>query len=178
MPEPGNDNGGNVEERLASYAPRVYGLLLRIVCQRDVAEDLVQETMLRAVRALPTYRPEGRLEAWLFRIAVNLARDWIRRRPLEPAVGLDDDLDPPVGRSGRTEAAPDAPMESREQAARVEQAIARLSTADREVILLRYYADLPFKEIAQATGEPLGTVLARAHRALAKLGNLMPEDVS
>jgi len=174
MAERGNDTEG-LEERVASFAPRVYGLLLRIVCNRDVAEDLMQETMLRAVRGLPSYRPEGKLGAWVFRIAINLARDWIRRRPFEPVVGLDDGADAAAGPPGRAEAPPDGPMDTRERAARVEAAVARLSAADREVILLRYYADMPFKEIARATREPLGTVLARAHRALTKLGNLMPE---
>jgi RNA polymerase sigma-70 factor (ECF subfamily) len=175
MPEPAHDSGG-LEARLVSFAPRVYGLLLRIVAKREVAEDLMQETMLRAFRALPSYRPEGKFEAWIFRIAVNLARDWIRHRPLEPVVGLDDCQETPVGKADRSAAPPEAALGARERAARVEAAVARLSAVDREVILLRYYADMPFKEIAQTTREPLGTVLARAHRALAKLGNLMPED--
>ncbi|MGB3086355.1 MAG: sigma-70 family RNA polymerase sigma factor, partial [Phycisphaerae bacterium] len=64
----------------------------------------------------------------------------------------------------------------RERTARLEAALARLPQPDREVILLRFYGELAFKEIAEATGEPLGTVLARAHRALKKLGNLIPEE--
>ena len=169
-------NGGSVDELLASFAPRVYGLLFRIVGHRDTAEDLMQETMLRAFRALPSYRPEGKFEAWIFRIAINLARDWIRRRPMEPSVGLEETGDAAGPRDPPTEPPPDAALDRGERAARVEAAVARLSPADREVILLRYYADMAFKDIARATGEPLGTVLARAHRALAKLGNLMPED--
>jgi RNA polymerase sigma-70 factor (ECF subfamily) len=63
----------------------------------------------------------------------------------------------------------------RDRRRRVEAVLARLPEADREVLLLRYYGDMAFKDIAQATGEPLGTVLARAHRALKKLGNIIPE---
>jgi RNA polymerase sigma-70 factor (ECF subfamily) len=95
---------------------------------------------------------------------------------MEPSVGLDETLDSSGPRDPSVEASPDAALERSERAARVEAAVARLSSADREVILLRYYADMAFKDIAKTTGEPLGTVLARAHRALAKLGNLMPED--
>jgi RNA polymerase sigma-70 factor (ECF subfamily) len=67
-------------------------------------------------------------------------------------------------------------MADGERARQVEAAIARLPQADREVLLMRFYGDLAFKDIARATGEPLGTVLARTHRALKKLGNLIPED--
>ena len=160
------------ERRLAAYAPRVYGLLVRMVGNRDTAEDLTQETLLRAFRALETYRPEGKFRAWIFRIASNQARDWIRRQGREVHRDIEAD-DPPV----TTETAPDAGAIARERARRVEQALARLALPDREVLLLRYYGNLTFKNIALATREPLGTVLARAHRALKKLGSLIPEDI-
>jgi len=166
------------EALLASFAPRVYGLLLRLVGRPDVAEDLMQETMLRAYRSFDTYRPEGKFQAWIFRIAVNVARDWIRRRRREPSTSIEAEGDP-LGRSTPAiHVPPDARMDRGERACRVEQALARLPEADREILLMRYYGELPFKDIARATGEPLGTVLARAHRALAKLGNLIPEDES
>jgi RNA polymerase sigma-70 factor (ECF subfamily) len=174
----GSGDSSSLQTLLVTFAPRVYGLLFRLVGRADVAEDLMQETMLRAFRSLDTYRPEGKFRAWVFRIAVNLARDWIRRQPREPAVSLDDGGDAPAARSLRTMAPPDGAMARREEAKCVELALSRLSEADREVLLLRYYGELAFKDIAQATGEPLGTVLARAHRALKKLGELLPEDQS
>ena len=140
-----------------------------MVGKRDVAEDLMQETMLCAFRNLDTYRPEGKFRAWVFRIAVNQARDWLRRRKRAPVTVPDDG--PPAA-----DAPPDADALARERAQRVEQALERLPEADREVLVMRYYGEMTFKTIAQATDEPLGTVLARAHRALRKLGNLIPED--
>lgn len=166
----------NIEEQLAAFAPRVYGLLVRLVGRPEVAEDLMQETLLRALRSLETYRPEGKLRAWVFRIAVNLARDWIRRRPREAASSLDDGPDctslPVLAR----DVPPGANLDREERRRQVEAAVARLPDPDREVLLMRYYGDMPFKDIAQATGEPLGTVLARAHRSLKKLGDLLPEE--
>jgi RNA polymerase sigma-70 factor (ECF subfamily) len=167
----------NLEALLVSYAPRVHGLLMRLVGRSDVAEDLTQETLLRAFRSFDTYRPEGKFQAWIFRIAVNLARDWIRRRPREPALGLDDGPEPTAGaKTTVKEMPPDGAMRQGDRVRRIEAAMARLPQADREVLLMRYYGELAFKDIAHATGEPLGTVLARAHRALAKLGDLIPED--
>jgi RNA polymerase sigma-70 factor, ECF subfamily len=167
----------DLEAMLVSFAPRVYGLLVRLVGRTDVAEDLTQETLLRAFRSFDTYRPEGKFQAWIFRIAVNLARDWIRRRPREAATSLDDGPDPAIGAAASVkEMPPEAAMALRDRAQRVEAALARLPQADREVLVMRYYGELAFKDIARATDEPLGTVLARAHRALAKLGELIPED--
>jgi RNA polymerase sigma-70 factor (ECF subfamily) len=166
----------DIEQVLVSFAPRIYGLLVRLVGRPDVAEDLMQETMLRAFRSLETYRPEGKFRAWIFRIAVNLARDWIRRRPREPATVLDDPSEPSAVANLGIAQPPDAEAQRRDRCRRVEAALARLHHADREVLVLRYYGDLAFKDIAKATGEPLGTVLARAHRALKKLGEMFPED--
>ena len=163
------------ERLLVAFAPRVYGLLVRLVGRPDIAEDLMQETMLRAFRSLQTYRPEGKFRAWVFRIAVNLARDWIRRRPREPSAGLEEGTDPGAWAEATRQPAPEAPMAQGERARQVEAAMARLPQPDREVLLMRFYGDLAFKDIARATGEPLGTVLARAHRALKKLGDMFPE---
>jgi len=165
----------DIEPLLVSFAPRVYGLLVRLVGRPDVAEDLMQETMLRAFRSLRTYRPEGKFRAWIFRIAVNLARDWVRRRPHEPATVLDDPAETSPAPHLGIEAPPDLDAQHREQRRRVEAVLARLPAADREVLLLRFYGDMAFKDVAKATGEPLGTVLARAHRALKKLGAMFPE---
>jgi len=160
----------NPRSLLVSCAPRVYGLLVHMVGRRDVAEDLMQETMVHALRGLDAYRPEGKFRAWVFRIAVNQARDWVRRQKRVAGPVLND---PPPA----THAPPDGKAVSRERAGRVAQALARLPDPDREVLLMRYYGDLTFKAIAQATGEPIGTVLARAHRALKKLGSLLPEEI-
>ncbi|HUU31199.1 MAG TPA: RNA polymerase sigma factor [Phycisphaerae bacterium] len=172
------DRGGDsedIEQQLVAAAPRVYGFLIRLVGRPDVAEDLMQETMLRAFRSLETYLPEGKFHAWVFRIATNLARDWIRSRKRRPVTGLEGDSDA-LPATLRGDARPEAGLVRSERVVAVEAMIAQLSDADREVLLMRYYGELPFKEIARATGEPLGTVLARAHRALAKLGDLVSEE--
>ena len=162
------DEPENLQDLLVASAPRVYGLLYRMVGRRDVAEDLMQETLLRAFRGLDAYRPEGKFRAWLFRIAANQARDWIRRQKRRPPTA--------DGPEPAAEMPPETGAVARERVRHVSEALARLSDADREVLLMRYYGEMTFKEIADAGGEPIGTVLARAHRALRKLGDLMPED--
>lgn len=155
-----------------AYAPRVYGLLVRMVRSRDLAEDLLQDTFLRVARMISEYSHDGRFEAWLFRIAANLARDHVRKvgrrgtmTPLDAATDDSDPWEPADTRDG----SPDAGLDRQEQVAALEAAIAELPDDDREIVLLRHYADLPFREIAELMGAPLGTVLARGHRALKKL---------
>lgn len=156
------------------YSPRLYGFMYRLIGDTHEAEDLVQEVFVRVVRTIGRYQEDGRFEAWLFRIAVNLARDYGRRAKrsidalsLEHAEEDDQSIAARVTRTA-IEAADD-PLRQADRATRVQEALARLSAPERETILLRHYADMSFAEIAEAMGTPLGTALARAHRALGKL---------
>lgn len=162
------------------YANRLFGLLFRLTGRRDVAEELLQETFLRVVRTIDQYEHSGRFDAWIFRIAANLARDRFRARKRRgEAVSLDAELD---GSSRAAELpGPDADPAQQAMAAeereRVAWALGQLSEPDREILLLRHHGQLSFREIAELLGVPLGTALARAHRALQRLrAALGPED--
>lgn len=156
------------------YAPRVFGLLLRLTGSRDAAEDLTQETLLRVLRTIDSYEHAGKFEPWLFRIAANLARDQARsRRRRGTAVPLDGAMDDEASLASRVErdspSDPTERLEAGEQSRRLLEQLEALPEMDREILLLRHYAQLPFREIADLLGIPLGTALARVHRALAKL---------
>ncbi len=166
-----------LEELVSIYSPRVFGLLYRLTGSADEAEDLLQETFLRMVRAIGAYENRGRFEAWLFHIAANLARDYVRR---ERRRGNTQSFDEAGGGEGRETAGfprwvgpqteePPNRLLRQEDAQRLSECLNRLSQAEREILLLRHYAGLPFREIAELLGVPLGTALARAHRALARL---------
>jgi len=158
---------------VAQFGARVYGLIYRLLGQREVAEDLTQETFLRVVRTIESYEHDGRFEAWLFRIAANLARDHARKRkrrgsmgsldaghPDEPAATLPEVNAPPGGA---------AALIAAEQEAALQKALDHLPAADKEIVMLRHFAEMSFREIAELLKIPLGTALARAHRALGKL---------
>jgi RNA polymerase sigma-70 factor (ECF subfamily) len=170
-----------LEELVSIYSPRVFGLLYRLTGSGDAAEDLLQETFLRMVRAIGDYEDRGRFEAWLFHIAANLARDYVRRerrrgdtQSFDEAGGGEGRETPgiPVGVGPRAEEPPDRLLRQ-EAAQRLSECLNRLSQAEREILLLRHYAELSFREIAELLGVPLGTALARAHRALARLREQM-----
>lgn len=157
-----------------AFSRRVFGLLFRLTGSRDTAEDLTQETFLRVVRTIDEYQHDGRFEAWLFRIASNLVRDQARQRKRRgPTMALDApdaDGEPAaanVADSGANE--PAATSVDREEERRLLACIEQLPESDREILLLRHYSQLSFREIADMLNVPLGTALARAHRALQKL---------
>lgn len=163
---------GALAQLVDRYHGRVYGLLYRLTRSRETAEDLTQETFLRVVRTIGGYTHDGRFEAWLFRIAANLARDHGRRRTRRGVpVSLDSGgseggrLDPPP----ESQPGPEVRLLEMEWADRVNAKLAELPELDREILLLRHFGELSFKEIAETLRVPLGTALARAHRAIRKL---------
>ncbi|HEY3246261.1 MAG TPA: sigma-70 family RNA polymerase sigma factor [Phycisphaerae bacterium] len=165
-----------------AYARPLYGYLYRLTGAREDAEDLLQEVFVRVVRMIGQYEHDGRFEAWLFRIATNLVRDRVRRIRRAPVTSsLDaggDGFVAPDGEAGdvwvdSSAPAPDGRLTLREDVDALQQALARLAPAEREVLMLRHFAQLSFAEIATAMGTPLGTALARAHRGLIHLRELM-----
>ncbi len=165
-----------LEAIVAAYSPRVLGLLLRMVGCRATAEDLLQETFLRLMRSLERYEHDGRFEPFLFRIAANLARDQGRWRQRRGAMASYDAQDPPPEAASDASEAPDAGLLATERQQQLERALAELPEKDREILLLRHYGELSFKDIAEQLGVPLGTALARAHRALAKLRERLTDE--
>lgn len=158
-----------------AYAQRLFGYLYRLTASRHEAEDLLQDLFVRLVGAIKTYEHQDNFDAFVFRIATNLYRDRLRRRRRAgTTLSLDEPFDEldgraPVQIADPAEARVDADMEHSEARDRLQLALAELPEVEREVIVLRHYSSMSFKEIAAAMGTPLGTALARAHRGLIKL---------
>jgi RNA polymerase sigma-70 factor, ECF subfamily len=146
-------------ELLRRYERPLSHFLFRQTGGRDV-EDLYQETWLRIVRSAARFDRTKRFSTWLFQIAVNLCRDWHRRNVAMPAIEAADAVSSSEVR--RVEAGMDA--------ARL---LAFLPEPQREVLILRYYHDLPESEIAEILGCPKGTVKSRMHNAVARLSAIV-----
>jgi RNA polymerase sigma-70 factor (ECF subfamily) len=153
------------------YAPTVLGICLKVVGERPLAEDILQETFWRVWKSAETYRSErGSFTSWLFRIARNLAIDSYRRRNVRPqALQTEDDSDQLL------EEMPDPDMDVASQAQsilrnrQVRKALASLPPVQRQVIEMAYFYGMTRQEIAEATGEALGTIHTRARLGLQKL---------
>ena len=153
---------------VTSYGPKLYAYFFRRVASASEAEDLLQELMMKLVSHLDSDRHQGRFDAWLFTLAANLVRDRARRRIRHPApVQLPDEpLDTPA-HAAQTD--PAHLTEHAELHDRVQLALADLPDLDREILLLRYYGGLSFKELAEHFQLPIGTALAKVHRGLKTL---------
>jgi RNA polymerase sigma-70 factor (ECF subfamily) len=151
------------------YARPVFGLALRRLGDRGRAEDAVQETFASIWRAARSYRPErGPGAPWLYAVARNAIIDRSRVRSEPPA-------EPPDEASG--EAGPPERAEAAWEAWRVHRALEELSANERTVIELAYWSGLSQSEIAEYLGIPLGTVKTRTRAALARLADLLEEEL-
>ncbi len=148
-------------ELVNAYARRVYGLLRSRGCDQARAEEITQSVFVTVARVLGQggYQEQGRFDAWLFRIAMNRLRDDARARKRRSTHELGD-------AAAGLEAHQPAEHDDTDG---LHAALAGLAEADRQVIELRHRADMSFKQIAEMLDQPLGTVLARHHRALRKL---------
>ena len=165
------------EALLEAYGPRLFGYFLRATAHHHDAEDLLSEMSLRLVKQLGRYDDRGRFEPWLFRIAANMVRDRIRRRKTRPtptSLSLEGDdggslADRLAGESDNV----DAKLLSAEASIELREALENLDFTTREMVLLRYFGQMSFKELAETFECPLGTVLARVHRGLASLRSVL-----
>lgn len=162
-------------ELVERYSVRVFALIRSQGVDPELAEEITQSTFATMAAKLREYTEVGRFEAWLFRIAMNRLRDEMRRRKRQ-ASAMDDETLTALAGTAPEDRVIDPPEAVEIRA--LQQAMADLSDADREVIQLRHYGGLSFRQIAETLGQPLGTVLARQHRALQKLADLIDKHRS
>ena len=151
----------------------LYGYAMVLSRDRTEAEDLVQETCVRAMQAMESVRPGSNVKSWLFTILRNIWLNRLRRRRAAPKmVELDGD-ESTAQTAVATTKDPHALYVSKVERQLVREAILQLSDEFREIILLREFEDLSYQEIATLLGCPAGTVMSRLGRARSKLRSLL-----
>jgi RNA polymerase sigma-70 factor (ECF subfamily) len=169
---------------VAKYQDRIYNLVLRLCGNASDAEELAQETFLKALENIAQFRGNSRFYTWLFRIAANLAISARRRgaRIKFHPLAASDDGDGQIGLEARLadsrEPSPQHAAASAETAAAVLRALEELDEEARLVVVLRDVEDMDYSQIAEVLDLPVGTVKSRLHRARCllkeKLSDLMP----
>jgi RNA polymerase sigma-70 factor (ECF subfamily) len=153
---------------VARWDDKIRGACYRLLGSQEEARDAAQEAFLKAYRGLGGFKGEARFSSWLYRIAVNLCRDRLRRRKGRHLVSLEalEDTGPVLASQG-----PEADELVRQLDLRraVRRAIADLPPEQREVVILKEYQGLTFLEIAQALDQPVSTVKTRLYRGLGQL---------
>ena len=148
------------------YENRIFNFVLRMTGQRELAQDMIQEAFTRLWSTAHMFDPRrGTLKAWLYKMALNIVHSEMRKKmygqrfePLDDRNAVQDATGDP------------APSDEKQRdILRLRRAVASLPPPFREVMVMRCYQELMFREIAEITGTPEGTVKARFHRAVAQL---------
>lgn len=173
-------------ELVRRYQDRIYNLIFRMCRQAEVAEELAQETFLKAFSNIGQFQGTSRFYTWLFRIAKNLTLSHLRRGGTVKFVPLtrteDDDPAPGEARTAllaaRRDPGPEQQAMSNETHRRIEEALAELDEEHRVMVLLRDMEDMSYEEIAEILELPPGTVKSRLHRARGELRRKLADLVS
>jgi len=158
---------------LEEYQRPVFSIIVRMVRDAGLAEDLTQETFLKAFRSLDSFDQSRKFSSWLFSIAHNTTIDHVRRKQL-PTVSLDSAGDSEDGAglaflAVAPDASPEEALTHHDLAAALERALAGLRPEYAEVLVLRFQQEMSYEEISGVTGLVLGTVKTHIYRARKEL---------
>lgn len=177
------------EELVAAYQNRIFGLIFRMIGNKQEAEDLAQEVFITVHRAIGTWRGEGRFYTWLYRIASNTCKNrikYLRGRNFHRSVPVEDAPEAnaqgaeggPVVSLQSQVAGPEAQTEGRRLEAAIQRELAALDPEHRLLIVLRDVQGLSYQEILRITGLQEGTLKSRLHRARVALKDRLKPHLS
>lgn len=158
------------------YERPIFSLIVRMVHDASIAEDVAQETFLKAFRRLDTFDPTRKFSSWLFKIAHNATLDHLRRPSLDtlPLEAHDDgEADFASVLADEKSESPEAGAGRYDLARALDRGLRGLRPDYAEVLLLRFRQGLSYQEIAEVTGQPLGTVKTNIHRARKELATAL-----
>ncbi len=169
---------GAISTLIERHTPRIRNYIRLMVKDNDKADDILQEVLLKCVRMIDTgrYTESGRLLSWMLRIAHNMTIDHFRSKKSHLVTNEAEAGYNILEAQRETEAAAEESIITSETHAQVRQLVELLPADQREVVELRYYSDLSFREIAEQTGVSINTALGRMRYALINLRKLVKEQ--
>lgn len=172
-----NGNNEAFDELLGRYKDSVYGYIFRNVKNADVADDIFQETFVKVITTLNSgrYTENGRFAAWVTRIAHNRIIDYYRQLKNEGLQSTDATEINILNRKEFSDSTIEDALVSKQIRKDIRRLICELPKAQRDVVLMRYYKDMSYKEISDFTGVSINTALGRMRYALINLRRLANE---
>lgn len=163
---------------MGRYQRELFHFLVRFLGDRASAEDIFQETFLQVHQSAKDFDTDRRFRPWLFTIAANKARDLLRSQSRRPTNPLNAAIKPGTEETGdfldllaSSVELPDQPMQLRELQQKVQTMVAEMPENLKEILLLSYFQQFPYKQISDILDIPLGTVKSRLHTAVAYFAN-------
>ncbi len=171
-------NNDAFDALLQRHQTRVYNYIYQMVRERSLAEDIFQETFVKAITTIRQgrYTENGKFAAWINRIARNLVIDFFRQEKIEASVSADDDNFDILNRKELSEDTIEDLIIDRQIRDDLRKLIRHLPKSQRQVLVMRYYRNLSFKEIAEATGVSINTALGRMRYAILNIRRIADEN--
>ncbi len=160
-----NNDSESFAKVVDMYGSRCHGYFYRLTGNNDISDDLLSELFVKLVEKIGSYKG-GSFEGWLFKVASNIFHDYLRSKQRQKKLleSQQKELEPePTGEKKSDD----------EQIDKLQIQLKKMDPETRELIMLRFYSELSFKEIAAMRSEPIGTTLAKLHRGVKKLRELM-----
>jgi len=169
-----NGDMSALEQLIQKYKDKIYTTILLLVKDKQLSDDFFQDTFIKVIETIRggRYKDEGKFLPWVMRIAHNHCLDHFRKVKIHPILRASND-EHIMENIGYSEQAVDSKIIKRENHARVRQMLDRLPEPQREVVILRHYAELSFKEISLLTNCSINTTLGRMRYGLQNLRKLM-----
>ena len=163
---------------LQRHQTRVYNYILQMVKDRTLSDDIFQETFVKAISTIRQgrYTESGKFPAWINRIARNLVIDYFRQEKSEGSVSSDNDDFDVLNRKELAEDTVEDLLIDSQIKADVRRLIRHLPPSQRQVLVMRYYRNMSFKEIAESTGVSINTALGRMRYAILNLRRIAREN--
>lgn len=163
---------------LNRHQQRVYSYILHIVKDEELADDIFQETFVKAIMTIKQgrYTESGKFSAWISRIAHNLIIDFYRQEKSENTVSADNEDTDLLNRRDLCDDNIEDQMVTEQIHTDIRRLIKALPESQREVLIMRYYKDMSFKEIADATGVSINTALGRMRYAIMNMRRIADEN--
>ncbi len=172
----GNHNA--IQELIDRHKDKVYTYLLKLTKDKDLAEDFFQETFYKAVKSLKEdrYQEDGRFIGWVLRIAHNLVIDYYRRKKNMQLVMQEEGKPDIFNKAKNYDTSVEETIISTQVNKKLKKLIAQLPEEQREVVIMRHYFNMSFKEIAEVTNVSINTALGRMRYALINMRKMIKEN--
>lgn len=155
-------------ELVDCYSQKIYAYFYRLTGNRDISNDLLSELFLKVIKNIKKFK-DGSFDSWIYKIASNVFHDFLREKQKQRKIN-----------SEYAENAESFYLDSQHEKAdmgqHLQNQLNKIDAEEREIVLLRFYSDLSFKEIAEIRNEPIGTTLSKLHRSLKKLRSLIGQS--